>query len=94
MLDYLRRLIATGAAYQFGDIVAKGLALLTLPLYTHHISPGAYGAAESLLTAVILASILLRAGGPWREPAGREPPLVPAPPAGLGAEAAEPSGAA
>src|SRR6202030_4257367 len=52
----------TGAAYQFGDILAKALALLTLPLYTHHLNPAAYGAAESLLTAVILSSILLRAG--------------------------------
>jgi O-antigen/teichoic acid export membrane protein len=62
VLGYLKRLVTTGAAYQFGDIVAKGLALLTLPLYTHHLSTEAYGAAESLLTAVILASILLRVG--------------------------------
>ena len=62
MLGYLKRLITTGAAYQFGDIVAKGLALITLPLYTHHLSPEAYGAAETLLTAVILSSILLRVG--------------------------------
>jgi O-antigen/teichoic acid export membrane protein len=62
VLGYLKRLITTGAAYQFGDILAKGLALLTLPLYTHHVGTKAYGAAESLLTAVILASILARAG--------------------------------
>jgi O-antigen/teichoic acid export membrane protein len=62
VLDYLRRLVTTGAAYQFGDIVSKGLALVTLPLYTRHAGPGAYGAAESLLTAVILASIVLRLG--------------------------------
>lgn len=62
MLGYLKRLVTTGAAYQFGDILAKGLALLTLPLYTRHLSTEAYGAAETLLTAVILASILLRAG--------------------------------
>ncbi len=62
MLGYLKRLVTTGAAYQFGDILAKGLALLTLPLYTHHLNPKAYGAAETLLTAVILASILLRVG--------------------------------
>ncbi len=62
MFGYLKRLVTTGAAYQFGDIVSKGLALLTLPLYTHHISPQAYGAAEALLTAVILASILVRGG--------------------------------
>jgi len=59
---YLKRLVTTGAAYQFGDIVAKGLALITLPLYTRHVSPTGYGAAESLLTAVILSSIVLRAG--------------------------------
>lgn len=62
MLGYLKRLVTTGAAYQFGDILAKGLALLTLPLYTHHVSPAAYGPAESLLTAVILSSIVLRVG--------------------------------
>jgi O-antigen/teichoic acid export membrane protein len=62
VLGYLKRLVTTGAAYQFGDILAKGLALLTLPLYTRHLPPEAYGAAETLLTAVILASILLRAG--------------------------------
>ncbi len=62
MLDYLKRLVTSGAAYQFGDILAKGLALLTLPLYTRHLDPKAYGAAETLLTAVILASIVLRLG--------------------------------
>jgi O-antigen/teichoic acid export membrane protein len=60
--DYLKRLVTTGAAYQFGDILAKALALITLPLYTRHLSTQAYGAAESLLTAVILSSILLRGG--------------------------------
>jgi len=62
VLGYLKRLVTTGAAYQFGDILAKGLALLTLPLYTRHLGTEAYGAAESLLTAVILASIVLRGG--------------------------------
>jgi O-antigen/teichoic acid export membrane protein len=62
VLGYLKRLVTTGAAYQFGDILAKGLALLTLPLYTRHLSTEAYGAAETLLTAVILVSILLRGG--------------------------------
>jgi O-antigen/teichoic acid export membrane protein len=62
VLGYLKRLVSTGAAYQFGDILAKAIALLTLPLYTHHLSPDAYGAAEALLTSVILASILLRVG--------------------------------
>jgi O-antigen/teichoic acid export membrane protein len=62
VLGYLKRLVATGAAYQFGDIIAKGIALITIPLYTRHVSPAGYGAAASLLTAVILASIFLRVG--------------------------------
>ena len=58
MLGYLKRLVTTGAAYQFGDIVAKGIALLTLPLYTRHSSPRpATAPPNSLLTAVILCSI-------------------------------------
>lgn len=62
MLGYLKRLLSTGAAYQFGDILAKAIALITLPLYTRHVSPAGYGAANSLLTGVILASIFLRVG--------------------------------
>jgi O-antigen/teichoic acid export membrane protein len=58
----LKRLAASGTAYQASSVVAAALALVTLPLYTHHLSPDAYGAAESLLTAVILSSILVRVG--------------------------------
>jgi O-antigen/teichoic acid export membrane protein len=62
VLGYLKRLVTTGAAYQFGDILAKGLALLTVPLYTRYLDNEAYGVAETLLTAVILFSILARVG--------------------------------
>jgi O-antigen/teichoic acid export membrane protein len=62
MRHYLKRLIATGAAYQAAEILAKGLAVITLPLYTRHVSTAGYGAYNSLLTSVILASIVLRLG--------------------------------
>lgn len=62
MRDYLKRLLTTGAAYQAADIAAKGIAVITLPLYTRHVAPREYGAYTSLLTAVILASIFLRVG--------------------------------
>jgi len=62
VLHYLKRLLRTGAAYQAADIIAKGIAVFTLPLYTRHVSSGEYGAYSALLTAVILASILLRFG--------------------------------
>jgi O-antigen/teichoic acid export membrane protein len=62
VLAYLKRLLRTGAAYQAAEIVAKGVAVITLPLYTRHVAPSGYGAYQSLFTAVILSSILLRAG--------------------------------
>ena len=62
MLGYLKRLVTTGAAYQASDLLSKGLAVFTLPLYTRHLTRADYGAAETLLTAVILCSILLRFG--------------------------------
>jgi len=62
VLGYLKRLLTTGAAYQFGDILAKAIALLTIPLYTRYVPRAGYGAANSLLTSVILASIFLRVG--------------------------------
>jgi len=62
LLGYLKRLLTTGAAYQAGDLLAKALALFTLPLYTRYVSQSQYGYAETLLTQVVLASILLRLG--------------------------------
>ena len=62
MRDYLKRLLTSGAAYQAADIVAKGLAVILLPLYTRHVPTQGYGAYQSLLTAVILSSIILRVG--------------------------------
>jgi O-antigen/teichoic acid export membrane protein len=62
VLEYLKRLVKAGVAYQAGDILSKGVAVFTLPLYTHYVSATGYGYVESLLTAVILLSILLRLG--------------------------------
>jgi O-antigen/teichoic acid export membrane protein len=59
---YLKRLLRTGAAYQAAEVFAKAIAVFTLPLYTRHVSAEAYGAYNSLLTAVILFSIVLRLG--------------------------------
>jgi len=59
---YLRRLLTTGAAYQASSLLASAFALFTLPLYTANLSPADFGYAETLLTFIILASILLRFG--------------------------------
>src|SRR3954469_12021529 len=62
MTSYLRRLLRTGAAYQLADAVSKLIALVTLPLYTRHLTRADYGTAELILTTIILCSILLRLG--------------------------------
>ena len=62
MFGYLKRLVRAGLAYQAGDILSKGVALFTLPLYTRYVSASGYGYVETLLTAVILLSIVLRLG--------------------------------
>ena len=41
MQGYLKRLATSGLAYQASSLVAGFLALFTLPLYTHHLTPGA-----------------------------------------------------
>jgi O-antigen/teichoic acid export membrane protein len=56
------RLVAGGAAYQSASVLSAALALVTLPLYTDALSPSDFGVAETLLTFIILASILLRLG--------------------------------
>jgi O-antigen/teichoic acid export membrane protein len=56
------RLLAGGAAYQASSIVSAALAIVTLPLYTRALSRADFGVAETLLTFIILASILLRFG--------------------------------
>src|SRR3954453_23691407 len=62
MAALFRRLLASTAAYQASSVVASLLALVTLPLYTKYLSPSGLGYAETLLTAIILTSILLRFG--------------------------------
>jgi O-antigen/teichoic acid export membrane protein len=59
---HLKRLATSGFAYQASSLVAGFLALFTLPLYTRHLTRAELGYAETLLTAIILASIVLRFG--------------------------------
>jgi O-antigen/teichoic acid export membrane protein len=56
------RLLAGSAAYQASSVLSAVLALVTLPLYTRALSRADFGVAETLLTFIILASILLRLG--------------------------------
>ena len=62
MFAYIKRLATVGAAYQAADLFSKGIAVITLPLYTRYVDPAGYGAAQNMLVIVILASIVLRLG--------------------------------
>ena len=62
MRSLFTRLLAGGAAYQASSVLSAALALVTLPLYTRALSRADFGVAETLLTFIILASILLRLG--------------------------------
>ena len=62
MRSLFERLLVGGAAYQASSVVSAALALVTLPLYTRALSRADFGVAETLLTFIILASILLRFG--------------------------------
>ena len=62
MNGYLRRLATTGAAYTASSVLSKLFAVALLPLYTRHLSPQDYGAAEVLTVAVIAVAITIRLG--------------------------------
>ena len=62
MIEYLRRLATTGAAYTASSVLSKLIAVFLLPVYTHYLSPSDYGAAEVMLASVIAASIVIRLG--------------------------------
>ncbi len=61
-MGYLRRLATTGAAYTASSIGSKLIAVFLLPLYTRHLSPSDYGAAEVMIASVVVASIVIRFG--------------------------------
>lgn len=62
MIAYLKRLAKTGTAYTASSVLAKLIALFTLPIYTKYVDPAGYGQAEIIATTVIVLSILFRLG--------------------------------
>src|SRR5918994_2468675 len=62
MGEYMRRLATTGAAYTASSVLSKLIAVALLPLYTRHLTPSDFGAAEVLIAAVIASSIVIRFG--------------------------------
>ncbi len=58
----MRRLATTGAAYTASSVLSKLFAVALLPLYTRHLSPEDYGAAEVLTVAAVATAIVIRLG--------------------------------
>lgn len=48
-----------GAIYAAGVIVSRGLALLTVPVYTHILDPAGFGALDLVFTAGILLTLVV-----------------------------------
>src|ERR1700710_1698227 len=62
MRSLFSRLLTGGLAYQASTVGSSRVAPVPLPLYTHALTRSDFGVAETLLTFIILASILLRFG--------------------------------
>ncbi len=62
MIGYLKRLARTGTAYTASSVLAKLIAIFTLPVYTRYVDPGGFGEVEILATTVIVLSIFFRFG--------------------------------
>jgi O-antigen/teichoic acid export membrane protein len=62
VIGYLKRLAKTGTAYTVSSVLAKLIALFTLPIYTKYVDPEGFGKAEIIATTVIVLSILFRLG--------------------------------
>ena len=62
MLDQLKRLAKHSAIYGATGLVSRLLAVALLPLYTRHLTPGDYGAVETMVAGSAVLSEVLRAG--------------------------------
>jgi O-antigen/teichoic acid export membrane protein len=58
----MRRLARHSAVYGIGGLVSRILATILLPLYTHYLSPGAFGEVEIITAATAVLAIALQLG--------------------------------
>ncbi|QNP60960.1 oligosaccharide flippase family protein [Paenacidovorax monticola] len=55
----LKQIARDGSIYAVGTIVSRGLALLTVPSYTHFLDPAGFGALDLILTAGVLLTLVI-----------------------------------
>src|SRR4051794_39746896 len=58
----MKRLARHSAIYGVGGLVSRVLATILLPLYTHYLSPRAYGQVEAITAATAVLAIALQLG--------------------------------
>ncbi len=54
----LKRLLKDGAIYGLGALLARGVNVLLLPLYTRLLSPGDFGISEVITTLILLLGLI------------------------------------
>lgn len=75
----MRALLRDGAVYALGTVVSRGLGLILLPLYTSALPPADFGLFDLIVTAGVLANLLLPLETPqavarfWNERASGAP---------------------
>ncbi|MNR91786.1 Polysaccharide biosynthesis protein [compost metagenome] len=62
MLSALRQLLGQSVIYGFGSVAGSMVSFLLIPLYTHHLSPAAYGELEAILATYQIGLILFAWG--------------------------------
>jgi O-antigen/teichoic acid export membrane protein len=62
MLHQLKRLVRHSLIYGLGGLLSRILAILLLPLYTRYLTPGDYGAVETLVALTAVLVTILRGG--------------------------------
>src|ERR1700760_4392930 len=58
----MRRLARHSAVYGVGGLVSRILATILLPLYTHYLPTGSFGAVEIITAATAVLAIVLQMG--------------------------------
>ena len=53
----LKRLVASSAAYQAASLLSSAIAVITLPLYTHHVGTDSYGCTATASATTTVRSI-------------------------------------
>jgi O-antigen/teichoic acid export membrane protein len=58
----LRELAGQSFVYGLGGLVSRGVGIVLLPVYIHHVSRAQFGAVELIMASITLATIVFRFG--------------------------------